>query len=84
MDMTITWTSEHSLFLGDAEFEMIKDEINYVKSDYTDPFGTDIDEMCLDAVREWAKGLDDEDFYTMTYGAKKQIAEELKKRIKEG
>lgn len=84
MDMTVTWTSEHSLSLGDAEFEMMKDEITYIKPEYTDPYGADIDEMCLDAVREWAKWLDDEDYYTMTYDAKKQIAEELKKRIKEG
>jgi hypothetical protein len=84
MDMTVTWTSEHTLFLGDYEFEMMKDEINYIKRNYTDPFGADIDKMCLAAVREWAKGLDDEDSYTMTYDAKKQIAEELKKRIQEG
>lgn len=82
MDTTVTWTSEHSLFLGDAEFKMIKEEIDYVKHNYTDPFGKDIDDLCLNAVREWAKGLDDEDFYTMTYAAKKQIADELKKRIK--
>ena len=83
--MDFNWTSEHSITITDEDFQqMIIEEFEEQKEYYTDPMGEDFDEVILDTARSWTMGLDDADFYSIPWSIIREIADELKRRIKRG
>jgi len=70
--MEITWTTMHSIVISDDDIDQIVEEAIKYRLD---------DDGIEGCIEEWARGLDDSDYYSWDESATKQLMKEIHKRM---